>query len=265
MDYAKAVHSLRPIKRLGQNFLMNRDIAKAEANFGIGRNVLEIGPGLGVLTTELCKQAESVLAVEKDQRLYSMLKSGLRSRKLRLINADFFELPEGELEGRQIMISNIPYSMSSKTIGWLSAHHMPAVLCLQREFIRHMVAKPGGRDYSRLSVTASISFAVTLIMDVGAGNFYPVPRVDSGIVYLRPAAAVLDRDLLDLITLVMNHKKKRVRNAIVDSWKALGLDRASSARLALGAPYSDERPFQLQPKQILEIASYLKSELPRQA
>ena len=72
-EYILIAKALHPKKSLGQNFLVNENIAEIEAAYASGRNVIEIGPGLGILTRQLCKISKKVLAVEKDTRVYNML------------------------------------------------------------------------------------------------------------------------------------------------------------------------------------------------
>src|SRR5690349_21760406 len=125
----------RPIKSLGQNFLKNRDVAIAEAAHSYEKVVLEIGPGYGILTKELCKHAKRVIAVEKDANLYRFLTNEIKSKKLKLINKDFFKASDEELETEKIdiVIANIPYNLSSKVVEWLFTNSKQAVLCLQKE------------------------------------------------------------------------------------------------------------------------------------
>ena len=133
---------LRPRKELGQSFLTNRSVAVMEAEHAHGKRVLELGPGYGILTRELCRYADRVVAVELDKDLFRMLKHEMAYENLKLISGDFFEVAEGELELKttDIMISNVPYSLSSRIIEFLVEHRMQAVLCLQKEFVEHMLA-----------------------------------------------------------------------------------------------------------------------------
>jgi 16S rRNA (adenine1518-N6/adenine1519-N6)-dimethyltransferase len=259
-DYKSQIKGLGASKRLGQNFLINGRIAKTEANFGIGRNVLELGPGLGVLTSELCKVGKMIVAVEKDERVCEILKENVRSRKLRIINSDFFKTGE-KFPDADIMISNIPYNLSSKVLAWLGDRQMPAVLCLQKEFVGHMLAKPSERNYSRLSVFSSLQFAITYIMDVPANDFYPMPKVNSSLVYLKPKKLAISREVYGILALLMMHKKKKIRNALVNSSKTLGMDKHSLSSVAESLSRKDSRPFQLGPEELLEVADEIAKRL----
>jgi 16S rRNA (adenine1518-N6/adenine1519-N6)-dimethyltransferase len=257
-DYKTIAKNVGPLKRLGQNFLINSRIAKTEANFGIDRNVVELGPGLGILTKELCKIAKHVTAVEKDKRLCEVL-SEIRSRKLELINDDFFNV-NSKLTA-DIMISNIPYNLSSKVLSWLGSVQMPAVLCLQREFVEHMTAKPGSRSYSRLSVFSYLQFKMSYIMDVPANDFYPMPRVGSALVYLKPKQTGITKGSYEVLALLMMHKKKTLKNALMDSAKLLGIEKDQLSSIAQTMPNRDKRPLHLSPEDLLSASDYISKEL----
>ena len=243
-------------RALGQNFLVNEDVAKAEAVHAEGKNVIEIGPGYGILTKELCRHARHVVAVEKDKLLYSMLKREMRQKNLTLINDDFFDATDEELDlgNMQIMVANIPYNLSSKVIGWLSSHRMEAVLCLQKEFVDHMLAPHGTDKYSKLSVMCHLFFSITKIMNVSRGNFSPAPRVDSAIVYMRPREAKIGDVELRIASLLMEHKKKTLRNALIDSHSYLDVEKHVLEGIAEKFREKNERIFKMSPESLLEVS-----------
>lgn len=238
---------------MGQNFLINRSIAEAEAAHAVGKTVLEIGPGRGILTEELCRVAKKVIAVEKDSRLYDLLSANLHYDNLQLINADFID-EKDSLPKVDIVISNIPYSLSSSVIEWLSERRVKAVLCLQKEFVEHMMARPDTRNYSMLSVASHLSFRVVKIMNVAAGSFRPIPMVGSVIVYLEPKEHAVSERERKILGLLMQHKKKTLRNALLDSEKQLGIEHGRLLKIAetLGIK---ERPFKMQPEELLEVSA----------
>ena len=261
IDYKSLINNINPKKRLGQNFLLEENIARAEAAYGKGRKVVELGPGLGILTRELCAVAKSVLAIEKDSNLYEFLKDGIRSANLNLANGDFFEMEESAFNDIEIMISNIPYNLSSKTVFWLSRNHIPAVLCLQKEFVEHMLALPDTRDYSRLSVLSSLQFNMYEIMDVKPSSFYPVPNVSSSIVFLKPKEGYIGNDNIEVIGMLMNHKKKKIRNAVLDSVENMRISKEQARQMIEKLDHADERAFKLEPDVINSIASEINKML----
>lgn len=251
---------LRPRKEMGQSFLTNRSVAVSEAEHAHGKRVLEMGPGYGILTRELCRYADRVVAVELDRNLFRMLKHEMDYSNLKLINGDFFEVGEGELELKDtdIMISNVPYSLSSRVIEFLVGHRLQAVLCLQKEFVDHMLAAPGTRKYSKLSVMSQLYFSITKMMDVERGNFNPVPKVDSAILYLKPRDREITARERELVNLLMQHKKKTVKNALEDSERQLGVGRKVLAAIAGGLKERRLRVFQMAPEDLLSLAKELE-------
>ena len=249
------------MKALGQHFLINRAIAEIEAEHAGGKNVLELGPGYGVLTRELCRRAKRVVAVEIDKNLCLMLKSELKDTNLRLINRDFFETSEAELgmADTDIMIANVPYKLSSKVIDFLLNHRLQAVLCLQKEFVQHMTAKPGTRNYSRLSVMFQLGFTHTKIVDVSKGSFRPMPRVDSMVIYVKPRGSKIEEGEKRVISALMQHKKKTVKNALVDSCEYIGKDAEEVRDAANRLAEKDSRVFKLDPGEIASVAKKIST------
>ena len=252
--YRNIVMELGARRKLGQNFLVNESIASFEAEYSKELNVIELGPGLGILTKELCKKAKKVISIEKDSRLVGILKESIKSEKLLLVEGDFFSIDINKYMPIDIMISNIPYNISSRVIQWLGGKGIPALLCMQKEFSDRLVARPGSREYSKLSVVASLEFTAHHVKDVGAGNFYPVPKVDSCIVYLAPNKLHANEHTLSIITLIMNHKKKTLRNAIIDSSAELGITKDEAKNIAEKLDYFDARPLHMEPMQIYEAS-----------
>lgn len=243
-------------RRLGQVFLVDRNVAIAEAAHADNKTILEIGPGRGMLTRELCEVAHRVIAIEKDASLYDHLKRTLKYKNLKLINADFFDVKEEEMELGKVdmLISNVPYSLSGRIIEWISKHGKDAVLCLQKEFAEHMAAKEGTREYSRLSVMSSLTLRTTEIMDVPKGCFSPIPKVDSKAIFIKCRNVQLSDAEREVINALMQHKKKTVRNAILNSRVHLGISRESMREVADTAGVKDKRLFKLSPEAILELA-----------
>lgn len=257
----------RPVKSLGQNFLTNKDIAIAEAAHSNDKIVLEMGPGYGILTKELCKHAKKVISVEKDANLARFLKSEIKSRNFKLVSKDFFKATKDDLETEtvDIMIANIPYNLSSRTIEWLFDNSKQAVLCLQKEFVEHMRAKCDTEKYSRLSVMSELCFSITKIIDVSRGNFYPIPRVDSAVIYLKPKKVSISKMQKEMIALMMQHKNKQIRNSIIDSHRYLKMTKPqiSSSIEKLGDKIN-QRAYKLPPQEILEIARQLCTALQKE-
>ncbi len=253
-EYIAAVRNVKSRRSLGQNFLICQKVANAEAAHASGKNVLEIGPGLGFLTRELCRVAKKVTAVEKDAMLSEMLRARLQSGNLEVIEGDFLDVSASLPKDIDILIANIPYNISSKVIEWAVSNEIESVICLQKEFVEHMTAKPGTREYRRLSVACALTVSVTEIMDVPPTCFLPRPKVSSELIYMRPNGFVIREADYDMIRLLMEHKKKRVKNALSDSRRQLGLDAGKAKELSLAPALAESVVFKLTPQQILETA-----------
>lgn len=246
----------RPKKRLGQVFLVNEHIAEIEAVHAEGKNVIEIGPGRGMLTKKLCSKAKLVVAVEKDTVLFNILSATMRDKNLKLLNADFFKLGSDILKKYKIdiMVANIPYNLSSKVIEFLIKNRLQAVLCLQKEFVEHMLAEPGTSTYSRLSVMSHLGMRVTKIIDVKKGNFSPVPKVDSSVIYIKPLKNEVSDEDAYMINLLMQHKKKTLRNAFIDSRHSMHITKDEAVKISERLSNNGSRIFTMSPEEILSYA-----------
>lgn len=261
VNYRELARSMRAYKRLGQNFLVEEPVASAEAEYARGRVAVEIGPGLGILTRALSRMAKRVIAVEKDTRLYHLLSNSIDAKNVELVAGDFFAVDESTFKGAEIMVSNVPYNLSSKTLSWLMRRRLEAVLCLQREFVEHMLAAPGTRKYSKLSVFSALQFRATQIMEVPRSDFYPVPKVDSVLVHLRATGPAIDSKVLGILGLIMEHKKKLLRNAIADSAKGLSMSKEHASTLAAAVSGPERRVFKMKPEELLAAAEEISGML----
>jgi 16S rRNA (adenine1518-N6/adenine1519-N6)-dimethyltransferase len=253
-NYSASVRDRWANKREGQHFLIDKSIAEIEAAYGEGRNVLEMGSGMGILTEALCKVAKKVVSVEKDSGLFERLEYTLTFKNLKLINKDFFELEDKEIGKSDIMISNIPYKLSSKVVFWLGQKGMSAVLCVQKEFAEHMMASPGSKSYSRLSVESGLRFKVYRVREVPPTCFHPRPHVNSEVIYIVPKEAKISAGADAVINALMNHKKKTLRNALMDSCKTLGIGKPEMAEIAGQLKDSKIRPVHMEPEALLGVA-----------
>ena len=180
------------IKRLGQNFLIDPNIVRkivSLAEISPNGTVLEIGPGRGILTEALCCTAGRVTAVEVDPRLHAYLaERQAEFPNLTLILDDAMTYPVEQLPIGTIVVANLPYYISTPLLFRLldQRDHFPRmVLMLQNEVADRLVAKPGGSDYSVLSVMAQYAADITKAFKVSANCFRPRPEVGSAVVLLR--------------------------------------------------------------------------------
>jgi 16S rRNA (adenine1518-N6/adenine1519-N6)-dimethyltransferase len=181
-----------PIKRLGQNFLIDPNIVRkivALAELNTSDHVLEIGPGRGILTVALCHVAGRVTAVELDPRLHAYL--GTKQSEfpnVELVCEDALAYPVESLPIGTVVVANLPYYISTPLLFRLLDQHdrFPRmVLMLQNEVADRLVAKPDGSDYGVLSVMAQYAAEITKAFRVSAQCFRPRPEVGSAVVLLR--------------------------------------------------------------------------------
>jgi 16S rRNA (adenine1518-N6/adenine1519-N6)-dimethyltransferase len=252
-------YDFSPRKRLGQNFLINEKVLSREVEYARadGCEVLEIGAGTGFLTRELAKRAKKVIAIEKDALLFKILRDVLSTFKnIELINGDFLEQ---EVDEAEVIASNVPYSISSPlTFKIAEIKFERALLCYQKEFAQRMVAQPNTRDYSRLSVMAQLDFKVSFLETVPRNSFYPAPEVDSAIIMLTPKEHALDDFSKKIITLLFQHKKKSVRNALVDSSYYLKLKKDKIREICERISNKNKKVISLSKEEIIEVAGELK-------
>jgi len=200
-------------KKLGQHFLNSQGVLDFEATLANpkGKNVLEIGPGDGRLTQKLLeRKPKSLTVVEKDSRWAEHLRTNFE--EITVIEGDVLE---EKLPKVDVVVGNLPYYISSPIIFSLSNLDFNyAVLMVQLEFAKRMVAKPKTSEYGRLSVTSQLLFEVKLIKKVKKGSFTPPPKVDSAIILLKRKDFKMDKNTEEFIRILFQHKNQMIRNAL---------------------------------------------------
>ncbi|AIF69122.1 16S rRNA methyltransferase [Palaeococcus pacificus DY20341] len=256
-------YGIRPNTDLGQNFLIVEDIIKREverAEIKENETVLEIGPGLGVLTDELSRVAKKVYAIEKDSRVIEILKNEYKWSNVEIINADALKI---EFPPFDKIVSNLPYQISSPiTFKFLKYDFKKAVLIYQLEFAQRMVAKPGDKNYSRLSVMVQAKANAALVERIGKGAFYPKPKVDSAVIIMEPKPKkeqiILNENLVKAL---FQHKRKIASKALKDSYHMFGLTKEEFKKVRKifdRVPHAKKRVFHLDIIDIKEIEEFLK-------
>lgn len=238
-----------PKKSKGQNFLIDGRVADrhiAYAGIHEGDRVLEVGPGLGILTERMADLPCELTCIELDDILAEHISQTFVDR-LRLIHGDAVKVDFPEFD---VFVSNLPYSVSTPIIFKLLDHRFrTAVVMVQKEFADRMVADVGSPDYSRLTVNLFYRADCEVMETVPASRFNPRPKVDSALVRITPRKApfdVIDERLFFKVTeITFNHRRKKIGTSL----KAAGL-----LRPEWDVPYLDERVENLRPAEIAEIA-----------
>lgn len=221
---------IQPRKSLGQNFLVDQRALERiveAAELGPGDIVLEIGPGLGILTRCLAAGAGWVVAIELDQRLVEVLKQTLADLpNVDIIHGDILELNPADLLERQVagfqykVVSNLPYYITSAVLRHLlTAKVRPKlmIVTVQLEVARRITAEPG--DMSLLAVSVQFYGRPRIVARIKASAFYPSPQVDSAVIRIdldgRPLVEVDDADsFFKVVRAGFAQRRKQLRNAL---------------------------------------------------
>ena len=267
----KEVHGFRFSKSLGQNFLTDKNIVdKIVDGAGIGPEdtVIEIGPGMGVITWEAASRARKVIAIELDSSLIPILGETLaRFDNVQIINQDVLktdinELTDGEEAGHVKIIGNLPYYITTPIIMKLLEDKVKAeslTIMTQKEVADRIGAGPGTKSYGALSIAVQFYCQVEKVTDVSRNSFIPAPNVDSTVLKLKfsqqPAAAVRNEPLFfKCVRAGFGQRRKTLSNSmqtlqgvskdlIRDSLDAAGIDparRAETLSIEEFAKFSDE-------------------------
>jgi 16S rRNA (adenine1518-N6/adenine1519-N6)-dimethyltransferase len=222
-----AALGLSPRKSLGQNFLADRNVAGKIV--ALARSFpppyLEIGPGLGALTSCLAESGARVVAVELDRGLAAYLRDRFSGGPVEIVEADFLKVPAQEWRSRfpegATVIGNLPYSISSPVVLRLIELRLrfpSAVLMLQREVVDRLCAGPGGKEYGILSVYLGVLAEARKEFVVRRACFHPAPDVDSAVMSVRFVGETPEALVAALRTVVraaFAHRRKTLRNAPV--------------------------------------------------
>lgn len=210
-------HGLRPTKSLGQNFLIDGNILRLIAEAGgadRGVNVLEVGPGLGVLTRELAERGATVTALEKDERLKGVLAETLADLGVNLVWGDALDYDYASVPAGTRVIANLPYYISTALLTRFmkSGNIVSATVLVQREVAERLGSQPGQDGYGYLSALVSLHGKARLLRDVPKGAFFPAPDVTSSVVRLDFTGEQPPQGLVLLLEQALHHRRKTLRN-----------------------------------------------------
>jgi 16S rRNA (adenine1518-N6/adenine1519-N6)-dimethyltransferase len=244
---ALAAVGVRPSKSRGQNFLVQAAIANRiidTAALAAGDHVLEIGPGLGILSERIAAQPVARFTmVEIDPRLAAQLQERLAGdRRAHVVVGDFLEVNLSCVfdRGSIKVIGNLPFNAAAAILRRLCGDSRSIdsmVLMFQREVAERIRAQPGEPAYSALSVFTQLYFEIESHFRVGAGNFYPRPKVDAEVLVMRPYRtprflAADEATVLRTVRAAFSAPRKTLRNAL---GQALGFSAAKIDAILLRA------------------------------
>jgi len=226
---------LHPLKRLGQNFLVNRGVVERILNALAPRNdetIIEIGPGQGALTAGLIERAGCVVAIEFDRKLIPILNDqfGLFPN-FKLVEADALTTDFSAVihpASRARVVANLPYNISTAILQRLIEQREcidEMVLMLQREVVDRITAQPGSTDRGYLTVLVEAYCDVEKLFDVSPGSFRPVPKVWSSVIRLRVRQQMeveVDEQLfLSIVSAGFAQRRKTILNNLRNAPAAL--------------------------------------------
>ena len=233
-------HGKRFTKALGQNFLTNPSVCPRMAELGgaaRGVSVLEIGPGVGVLTRELAACADKVVAIELDDGLLPILAETLAdcpNAKVvhnDILKIDLAELFKTEFAGQEVIVcANLPYYITSPVIMRLLEERLPisaVTVMVQKEAAQRLCAPVPSREVGAISVAARFYCEPKMLFPVSRGSFMPAPNVDSAVIRLDlhkqpPVDVTCERTLFKVIRGAFSQRRKTILNCLSSS---LGLDK----------------------------------------
>ncbi|XOD68952.1 MAG: 16S rRNA (adenine(1518)-N(6)/adenine(1519)-N(6))-dimethyltransferase RsmA [Flavobacteriales bacterium AspAUS03] len=211
-------------KRLGQHFLTDGNVAKKIVNslsFEGYRTVVEVGPGMGVLSCHLLKRCDDLFLVEIDSELVAYLQANQSELSDRIIQGDFLKWdPETRGLSCFALIGNFPYNISSQILFWLLVQRQYVPECVgmfQKEVAERIAAQSGNKIYGILSVLIQAFYEVSFLFTVNEKVFSPPPRIKSAVVRLRRKVHQIDCDeamFFKLVKAAFNQRRKTLRNAL---------------------------------------------------
>lgn len=256
-----ARHDFSFSKGLGQNFLINPTVCPRIAEMGgaaAGCGVIEIGTGIGVLTCELAKRADKVVAIEIDQRLMPVLEETLGEfDNIKIINEDVMkvdlaELIKNEFEGLEVAVcANLPYYITSPIIMMLLESRLrirAITVMVQKEAAQRLCAELGTREVGAVTVAVRYFSEPEVLFNVSRGSFMPQPNVDSCVVRFNirentPEGVADERFFFKTVRAAFSQRRKTLLNSAASG---LGISKeiVRSAILAVGLT-ENIRPEQL--------------------
>ena len=225
-------HGFTFSKSLGQNFLINPSVCpkmaeQSGAKKGVG--VIEVGPGIGVLTCQLAERADRVVAIELDKRLLPVLDETLAEYdNIKIINDDILKIDlkkliETEFSGMDVVVcANLPYYITSPVIMKLLEDRLPInalTVMVQKEAAQRICAEVGSRQSGAVTVAVNYYAKPQILFGVSAGSFMPAPKVDSAVIRLdilkEPCVQVEDEKLFfKVVKAAFSQRRKTLPNSL---------------------------------------------------
>ena len=264
--------SVRPKKFLGQHFLKDLPTAQAIADTvdaGPGLPILEVGPGMGVLTQYLLKKGRELKVVEIDFESVAFLLKAFPELGDGLLEEDFLQMQlDRTFGGREFVLTgNYPYNISSQIFFKMLEYRHLIPVCtgmIQKEVAERLAAAPGSKVYGILSVLIQLWYDVEYLFTVEPGVFNPPPKVKSAVVRLtrngRTDCGCDERLLRRVVKTSFNQRRKMMRGSLKPLFAALNAERAGGSQPEgvadfLASPEMTKRPEQLSVEEFIELTN----------
>lgn len=256
---------VRPKKQLGQHFLNDKKIASKIVESLNGEKadfIMEVGPGMGVLTVELLsKFGEKLYAAEVDSESVEYLNRTIPELSPNLFHGDFLELNlPAKFNGKLAIIGNFPYNISSQIFFKVLENRemVTEVVCMiQREVAQRISEKPGTKTYGILSVLLQAFFEIKYLFTVNEGVFTPPPKVKSAVIRLeRNETKKLNCNetlFFRVVKAGFNQRRKTLRNSI----------RSAFPGIEISSKFSENRPERLSVEDFVELTNEVETGLKR--
>lgn len=248
---------IRATKSKGQNFLVKPSVINKIIEIATiveSDKIIEIGGGVGILTEALVNTGANVTVIEKEAKLAEYLRETYST--IKVIAGDALK---EEWPAHNKVIANLPYSISSQVLAKI-VHHTTntAVIMVQKEVADRMLAQPGERNYSRISVLCQLHTTVKKLFNVGPNAFFPRPKVTSSVVEL----TIHDKhttnehhEIEELVRSLFTLRRRTLRSVLRSYLKKKDIDSAIWEE----SPQNDKRVFELDISDLDFLVSYLKS------
>lgn len=264
--------SVRPKKFLGQHFLKDLPTAQAIADTvdaAPGLPILEVGPGMGVLTQYLLKKGRELKVVEIDFESVAFLLKAFPELGEGLLEEDFLQMQlDRTFGGREFVLTgNYPYNISSQIFFKMLEYRHLIPVCtgmIQKEVAERLAAAPGSKVYGILSVLIQLWYDVEYLFTVEPGVFNPPPKVKSAVVRLRrngrTDCGCDERLLRRVVKTSFNQRRKMMRGSLKPLFAALNAERAGGSQPEgvadfLARPEMTQRPEQLSVEEFIELTN----------
>lgn len=247
IKYIMEKYGFKFTKSLGQNFIIDEHVLTRileGSQINEDDMILEIGPGIGVMTDALCSHAQKVVSVEIDKTLIPVLKETVgHHENLLIINQDVLKLDINTLiveqfgDKRPKLVANLPYYVTTPIIMKFLEERVPVtdlIVMIQKEVADRIVAKPSTKDYGALSVVVQYFTEPSIVTRVSRGSFMPMPNVDSTVIRLKvrdvPPVVLEDEETFFLtIKDAFGKRRKTLLNALSSGFLKISKAQASQA------------------------------------